>query len=139
MPSRVIDWRLRPTRLAGQTNIGDLVQGPAEVVDAKSTLREVIVRLGELGIGLVAVMAGGSVAGVISERDVVWALAEGADPDLVWAADVMTAEVVVVEPSTTVSDAARLMAQQDIRHLIVLSGDTPGVVSLRDMIEYLVD
>ena len=125
--------------VAGQTNIGDLVQGPAEVVDAKSTLREVIVRLGELGIGLVAVMAGGSVAGVISERDVVWALAEGADPDLVWAADVMTAEVVVVEPSTTVSDAARLMAQQDIRHLIVLSGDTPGVVSLRDMIEYLVD
>ncbi len=125
--------------VAGRTNIGDLVQGPAEVVDAKSTLREVIVRLGELGIGLVAVMAGGSVAGVISERDVVWALAEGADPDLAWAADVMTSEVVVVEPSTTVSDAARLMAQQNIRHLIVLGGDTPGVVSLRDMIEFLVD
>ena len=51
--------------------IGDLVQGPAIVVDAKATLREVAASLGDLGIGMVVVVEDGKIAGVVSERDLV--------------------------------------------------------------------
>ena len=78
------------------TAVGDLVGGPAEVVESNTPLTTVIDTLGNLGIGIVVVMDGGSVAGVISERDVVWALAQGADPDEIWAGDVMTRDLVTV-------------------------------------------
>ena len=95
--------------------------------------------LGNLGIGIVVVMDGGSVAGVISERDVVWALAEGADPDEIWAGDVMTRDLVTVAASTPIPDAAAAMRDQHVRHLLVLEGPSPGVVSLRDVIDHLID
>ena len=87
----------------------------AEVVEANATLREIIDTLGNLGIGLLVVMDSGSVTGVISDRDVVWALAQGADPDEIWAADIMTRDLVTVEASTTIHDAAAAMRDQHVR------------------------
>jgi CBS domain-containing protein len=121
------------------TAVGDLVAGPAEVVESNTPLGQVIETLGNLGIGIVVVMDGGSVAGVISERDIVWALAQGADPDEIWAGDVMTRDLVTVEASTPIPAAAAAMRDQHVRHLLVLDGPSPGVVSLRDLIEFLVD
>lgn len=121
------------------TAVGDLVDGPAEVVPSRTPLATVIDKLGHLGIGLLVVMDGASVAGVVSERDVVWALAEGADPAEVWVDDVMTGDLVAVEPSTPIADAAQVMRQQQVRHLLVLGGPTPGVVSLRQVIDHLLD
>lgn len=123
----------------GVTAVGDLVAGPAEVIESNTPLREVIDTLGDLGIGIVVVMDGGSVAGVISERDVVWALAQGADPDEIWAGDVMTRDLVTVSASTPIREAAAAMRDQHVRHLLVLDGPSPGVVSLRDVIELLID
>lgn len=123
----------------GVTAVSDLVAGPAEVVESHAPLSQVIDTLGNLGIGIVVVMDGGSVAGVISERDVVWALAQGADADEIWAGDVMTRDLVTVEASATIPQAAAAMRDQHVRHLLVLDGPSPGVVSLRDVIEYLVD
>ncbi len=121
------------------TAVGDLVGGPAEVVESNTPLTTVIDTLGNLGIGIVVVMDGGSVAGVISERDVVWALAQGADPAEIWAGDVMTRDLVTVAASTPISEAAAAMRDQHVRHLLVLEGPSPGVVSLRDVIDHLID
>ena len=121
------------------TPVGGLVNGPAVVVETTTTLEEVARTLGDLGIGMVVVMDKGSIAGMVSERDLIWAIARGAQLDEVWAADIMTKGVVTVEPSLSVIDAAALMASENTRHILVLHGDEPGVVSMTDVIEYLVD
>jgi len=117
---------------------GDLVQGPAVTVEPKATLRSVAECLGELSIGLAVVVDDDEVVGVISERDLVWAIARGAALDDVWAADVMTLDLVTVEPSTPVDDVATTMIDANARHLLVSAPGTPGVISVREVIEHLV-
>ena len=121
--------------------IGDLVQGPAIVVDAKATLREVATSLGDLGIGMVVVVEDGKIAGVVSERDLVWAIARDADLDVVWAADVMTLDVDVVRvpPETRLHVAAATMTANNARHILVDHPEAPGVVSIRDVVQRLVE
>ena len=121
------------------TAVGSLVHGPAVSVEPKTTLKAVAQTLGDLGIGIVVVMDGGSIAGVVSERDLVWAIARGAELDEVWAADIMTTTPICVEPSASVAEAAGLMAADNARHLLVLHGEDPGVVSMRDIVEYLLN
>jgi signal-transduction protein with cAMP-binding, CBS, and nucleotidyltransferase domain len=122
-----------------RTPVGSLVNGPAVTVEKSATLQSVAQTLGDLGIGMVIVMDKGSIAGVVSERDLIWAIARGAQLDEVWAADIMTDGAVTVEPSLPVVEAAAMMASENARHLLVLHGDDPGVVSMRDVIEYLID
>lgn len=127
----------------GESNnqIGDLVEGPAVVVDSKATLRQVASTLGDLGIGMVVVVEDGKVAGVVSERDLVWAIARDADLDVVWAADVMTLEVDVVKvpPQTHLRDAAATMMAKNARHILVDHAEEPGVVSIRDVVQRLLE
>lgn len=112
--------------------------GPAVTIEPKATLRAVAERLGDLSIGLAVVVEDGEVVGVISERDLVWAIARGAVLDDVWAADVMSIDLVGVAPSTPLEEVATTMAKANTRHLLVDSADIPGVISVREVIEHLV-
>jgi len=77
---------------------------------------------------------GGRLAGIITERDVLRAVALGANPDQSSVDEVMTAEVFTVHPDTQLQEAARHMAARWIRHLPVMDGDEiVGVVSMRDV------
>jgi CBS domain-containing protein len=76
----------------------------------------------------------GQLAGIITERDVLRAVARGADPDRSSADEVMTAQVFTVPPDMQLQDAAREMASRWIRHLPVeQDGRLLGVVSMRDI------
>ena len=70
-------------------------------VDEKLTLRSLAAVLAELDIGVALVARPDRSVGIVSERDVVRALADGADPDEVWAADVMIDDLVLAEPEET--------------------------------------
>ena len=119
--------------------VDTLVHCEAVTAAPKDSLAAVAKKLGGLGIGMVVIMDDGSVAGVVSERDIVWAIANDADLDEVWAADVMSDQLVSVEPTTPIADAAKQMVEQNVRHLLVLYGEKPGVISLRDVVEHLVE
>jgi CBS domain-containing protein len=73
--------------------------------------------------------------GIISERDVVTALAGGADPDQVWAADVMSEKPVVVSPEDSLDEVVAAMATHWVRHLpVVDNGKVRGMISVRDVV-----
>lgn len=98
-----------------------------------STLRAAAAALRDRDVGALLV-ADETGFGIVSERDVVNALANGADPDEVWVADVMSQDVVVVSPSKRIVDAGLEMIELNIRHLVLTEGDEViGVVSLRDV------
>lgn len=121
----------------GEQRVGDLTNRHVISVEPKTSLRVVIEHFVEAGVGFVVVDDGGSVAGVVSERDVMRAIHDGADLDEVWAADIMSIDLVTADSDTTVLEAARLMANNRIRHLIVM-GDQSGVISIRNILESLV-
>jgi CBS domain-containing protein len=97
--------------------------------------------LAERRIGALPVMNGDTVAGVFSERDVLYAVArDGAAALDRPVAELMTAPAVTVAPGESVLAALALMTQRRIRHLPVLDGDRlAGFVSIGDLVKYRID
>ena len=107
-------------------------------VGEKLTLRSLAAVLAEVDVGVALVMQRDESIGVVSERDVVRALADDADPEEVWAADVAVDRIVYAEPHETVLDVVEQMSAQDVRHVVVVDhGTITGVVSARDVLPVL--
>ena len=114
-------------------------RGAISVTDTM-TLRSAASVLTELDIGAALVALPDGSAGIVSERDLVHALADGADTDEVWTADVMTEGLVLAEPEEPIVDVAARMATESVRHVAVVErGTIVGVVSARDVLSVLSD
>jgi signal-transduction protein with cAMP-binding, CBS, and nucleotidyltransferase domain len=100
----------------------------------QDSLRSAAERMWRQQTGSLLITEGGQLAGIITERDVLRAIALGADPDKTSVDEAMTAEVYTVTPDMQLQDAAREMATRWIRHLpVVEDGQLLGVVSMRDV------
>jgi len=105
-------------------------------------LMELVATIASRRIGAVLVVdAAGELAGIVSERDVVKALAsKGSALHAVNAGDVMTADVTTVAPETTINEAMELMDRGYFRHLPVLDkGALVGIISVRDVVRARID
>jgi signal-transduction protein with cAMP-binding, CBS, and nucleotidyltransferase domain len=111
---------------------------PAVQVHKDDRLRSVAETLTEESIGA-AVVQGTHPPCIVSERDLVAALAEGLDPDRSDVADVMTADVAYAAPSESVLTVGLRMLDNEIRHLPIVDDDeVVGMVSARDVLAVLV-
>ena len=74
--------------------------------------------------------------GIITERDVVRAVADGADIEKTPAHDYMTSDPTVAAPETEIREAARIMLDLGVRHLPVVTPDGRliGLASVRDLL-----
>ncbi len=119
------------------SSVGRVMHSPVVAVDEKTTLREAARLLRDADIGTLVVEDEDeeTIAGIVSERDVTRALADGADPDEVWVADVMSREPRYATGGDQVSTALDVMLVAGIRHLPVLEdGAIVGIVSMRDLL-----
>jgi CBS domain-containing protein len=109
-------------------------------VSAQDTFAHAAGILHEHRISSLVVMDGDRPAGIVTERDLVNVVAEGSDPTAITVARQMTAELSTADPKTDIADAARLMAQRQIRHLPVLDrGKLVGIISIRDLMTWAVE
>ncbi len=111
-------------------------------VQPGTPLMELVGTIASRRIGAVLVLdEAGDLAGIVSERDVVKALAnKGPELHKVSAGDVMTANVTTVTPATTINEAMELMDRGYFRHLPVLDGGTlVGIISVRDVVRARID
>jgi CBS domain-containing protein len=87
-------------------------------------------------VGALPVLEGQRLVGIVTERDLTAALAEGADPVITPVSDYMTPAPEVLGPDSELADAAHLMLELGIRHLpVVRSGQLVGVLSMRDVLD----
>jgi CBS domain-containing protein len=95
-----------------------------------------VLKTEEIGV-LVVVDEAGKPIGIVSERDIVRAVAEqGANCGDLCTRDVMSRRVVSCRPDDTLRDAEVLMHTHYIRHLPVVSDDRlVGIVSMRDIMD----
>ena len=77
----------------------------------------------------------GAGIGIITERDVLYAIGNGLDPDVERTADHITWDVVYAGPTWTLEAAAAAMVRGGFRHLVVLEDkDVLGIISVRDIL-----
>ena len=105
------------------------------------TVREATQLLAERRIGALPVLEGGRVAGIFSERDVLYCIAKHGEAALALkVAEVMTAPAISVDPATSVNDALELMTRRRIRHLPVIEGERlAAFVSIGDLVKYRIE
>ena len=116
-----------------------LMATPVLTVDPAATLREAAMILRDERIGTLAVMGADGLIGVRSERDVTRAIADRADPDEVWVADILAEEPVSARPDDSLVDCLLLMVGAGVRHLpVVAEGRVVGMFSMRDGVDALV-
>ena len=110
-------------------------------IDAGARVVDAIRLLAERRIGALPVMKGDKVAGVFSERDVIYCLeSEGAAALDRTVGDVMTSPALTVGPEDRVLGALSLMTARRIRHLPVIeNGRLIGLVSIGDLVKYRID
>lgn len=111
------------------------VMSPATVSDTPGeTLRAAAARMWDQQTGSLLVLEGGGLVGIITERDVLRAIAAGMDVDAATVGDVMSRDVATTTSDAPLHTVARNMASRWIRHLpVVDAGVLVGVVSLRDL------
>ncbi len=104
-------------------------------VGPDESLRRAAEVISEASIGCIVVGSAAAVEGVLSERDVVRAIAEGRDPDTTTVADVESTRLVWATTDATIGSVAEEMMEDYVRHVLVGDdGTVAGIVSMRDVI-----
>lgn len=116
--------------------------GAVVSVAPDSEVSALLVVLAEHGIGAAVVSSDGStVEGIVSERDVVRALAERG-PDVLHepVRSICTVQVSTVTPDVQLDDLMRVMTDHRIRHVpVVVDGMLQGIVSIGDVVKRRID
>jgi CBS domain-containing protein len=125
--------------------ISDILRGKGErvvTVTPDTNVERLLAVLAEHKIGAVVVSREGStVEGIVSERDIVRALAaRGASVLGEPVTSIHTAEVQTIAPDAALADVERLMTERRFRHVpVVVDGRLRGIVSIGDVVKRRID
>jgi CBS domain-containing protein len=113
--------------------VADLMVRDVLSVQPSDTIGEAAEKMHAANVGAVVVMEDGvRVVGIVTERDLMRAVASRARAAEARVRQWMTADPLTIEPETTIEEAAKIMFDHNFRHLpVVKDGRALGIVSLR--------
>ena len=124
-------------RMAG---IADLMTREVVTVAPEDTLGEAAAKMTEKGIGAVVVSDFGRMIGILSERDIMRAVADRIHSSEARVREWMTADPMTATTETSVEEAGRTMLENGFRHLPVVEGERAiGMLSIRDVAQHELD
>jgi CBS domain-containing protein len=116
--------------------VKDAMSPISAIVGPQHTLCQAVARMVQHKTGA-AVVLDGMLQGpaVVTERDLLRAVAAGLDPSVAEVEDHMTNDVVTAAPDWPIVDAATLMVKHGVRHVLVFEGsELTGILSMRDVV-----
>lgn len=117
--------------------LSEIMTRDVVIMQPDDSLQSAAKRMRDRNIGFLPVCDGEELIGVISDRDItIRALADGMDVNIMLGRDLMTAPAIYCFDDQDVSEAAKVMEENQIRRLVVLSRDDKrlvGVISLGDL------
>jgi CBS domain-containing protein len=115
--------------------VRELVGGEVIWVAPEATMRSAAVSMKGNGVGSVAVEVDGALEGILTERDILDAVADGADLDFERVDRWMTSYPDSIDPDMQVTEAAQWMLASGYRHIPVLDGSRIlGMISIKDVL-----
>ncbi len=115
----------------------EIMTRQVQVIQPDDSLQSAAKKMRDHDIGFLPVCDGETLMGVLSDRDItIRALADGMDVNIMLGRDLMTTPAIYCYEDQDVSEAARIMEENQIRWLVVLSRDDKrlvGVISLGDL------
>jgi CBS domain-containing protein len=119
----------------GSIPISTITGDPVARVAADATIADVAKAMVARDVGAIVVGEDERPAALVSERDIVRAVAAGKDPAAVLAVDVASTKLVWCDAEATVDQVATRMMDRYIRHVLVeRDGALAGIVSARDLL-----
>jgi CBS domain-containing protein len=117
------------------TTVGDAMTKDVLTVDATASIGEAAEKMQEANVGAVIVVEDFvRIVGIITERDLMRAVAQRARAAEARVRQWMTEDPVTIDPELSVGDALEIMFNRHFRHLPVVKDGRPlGIVSLRDL------
>ena len=118
--------------------VAEVMNRDVLAVDPTASIGEAAEKMIEGGVGAVVVMEDGvRLTWIITERDLLRAVAQRARAAEARVRQWMTESVITIEPDTPIQDAAQMMFERNFRHLPVSrDGRLLGIVSLRRLSQY---
>lgn len=117
--------------------VSEIMTREVEILQPDDTLHLAAQKMRDRDIGFLPVCDGESLMGVLSDRDIaIRALADAMDINVMLGRDLMTTPAIYCFDDQDVTEAAKIMGENQIRRLVVLSRDDErlvGVVSLGDL------
>lgn len=116
--------------------VSDVMTRQVVYLPADTTLDEAARAMRERNIGDVVVTEGPTLAGMVTDRDiVVRAIADGRDPRATTLGAIATRELIMIQQTATTEEAAAIMRGRAVRRLLVCDADRQlvGIVSLGDL------
>lgn len=117
----------------------DLITTPPEVCGSHMTIAQVAEEMHSAGVGSMGVLEEGRFVGIVTERDVLEAVARGFDVKADTVRCCMTRSPDVFSPDTEVHQAAEFLLETGYRHLPVVDEDLVAILSIRDVLAAVVD
>lgn len=128
---------MRETQIAAQTPVSALMADIIVKIPRTATIVDAADALSAGDVGLVAIIDEGKVLGVISERDVVGAIAHRTSLEATLAIDAASKNLAWCDVESTVGEVANEMTDRYIRHVLVeRGGKLVGIVSARDLLGF---
>jgi CBS domain-containing protein len=123
------------------TTVADLMTKDVLTVEPSDTIGEAAEKMNAANVGAVVVVEDMvRIVGIVTERDLLRAVAQRARAAEARVRTWMTANPMTVDPETTVEDAAKIMFERNFRHLPVVKDGRPlGIVSLRVLSRWAFD
>lgn len=120
------------------TTVGEIMSRSLLTVEPTMTLTEAARQMEGRKVGAVLVVSERRLTGILTERDVLRAVAAG-NVESASVGEWMTRDPETVEPSESVGQAGVLMIHGGFRHLPVLDGADPiGIISIRDLVRVVI-
>ncbi len=109
--------------------------GDVVMIAVASSVHDAARAMAEASVGVVLIGTHDDVKALVSERDVVRAVAAGLDLDAIAALDIGTTRLIWIDAGNTIGDAAEEMMEDYVRHVLVRGTDgLVGVLSIRDVL-----
>jgi len=122
--------------MSGILLVRDIMSRNVKTVRTGDTVLDVVRKMNKFEIGSLIVTNNGRPVGIITERDILAKIVEQRlDPEAVLARHIMSSPLITVDPNTPLEEAARIMAERQIKRLpVVEGGELVGIISSTDIV-----